>query len=118
MTPTRLPARSNPALGQHAVNSDAPSKESMPGRSGSSGTERMPEAATTCEAVNRAPVSVSRCQHASSASKAMAVTRVSSRMSRRRSSLSATKFRYASISGWAGMVSVHTHSCWISSEKL
>ena len=78
----------------------------------------MPEAATTKGATNVSPVPVCSVQVALSSSKVIAVTSVLKRMSRRRSSRSATKFRYASISGWAGMVSVQTQSCWISSEKL
>ena len=93
MTPTRLPVRSNPARGQRLVNSDVPAKESMPAMPGSSGTDRMPEAATTNGATNRRPVSVSSVQTAASSSKVIASTVVPNVMSRRRSSRSATKFR-------------------------
>ena len=78
----------------------------------------MPDAATTNGATKVSPSPVCSHHSAVSSSKVIAVTSVSKQMSRRRSSRSATKLRYASISGWAGMVSVHTHSCWISSEKL
>jgi len=86
--------------------------------SGSNGTERIPDAATTNGVTICSLRSVSRCHCAASSSKVIATTPLSNRMSRRRSNRSATKLRYASISGWAGIVSVHTHSCWISSEKL
>ena len=118
MTPTRLPLRSTSSLGQRLVNSEVPAKVSIPAMSGSSGTERMPDAATTNGAANDSPASVFTVHVASSSSNVIATTLVLNRMSRRRSSRSATKLRYASISGWAGIVSVHTHSCWISSEKL
>jgi len=118
MTPTRLPRRSTSPRGHLLVNSDVPVKLSIPGMSGSSGADRMPAAATTNGATKFSPASVLTTQFAAASSNVIATTVAPKLMSRRRSSLSATKFRYASISGWAGIVSVHTHSCWISSEKL
>ena len=78
----------------------------------------MPEAATTSGATKDCPAHVSINHSPASSSKVIATTSVLKDMSRRRSSRSVTKLRLASTSGWAGIVSVHTHSCWISSEKL
>jgi hypothetical protein len=99
MTPTRLPERSKPSLGQWPVNNDAPLKVSIPGKSGSSGTDRMPDAATTNRATIGSPAWVSTVHAAAASSKVIATTLVLKRISRRRSNLSATKLRYASISG-------------------
>ena len=51
MTPTRFPVRSKPSFGQRLVNNDVPAKPAIPGMSGSSGTDKIPEAATTNGAV-------------------------------------------------------------------
>ncbi len=93
MTPTRFPVRSKPSFGQRLVNSDVPVKVLIPGMSGSSGTDRMPDAATTKGAVNDSPAAVRSTQAAASSSKAIATTLVPNAMSRRRSSRSATKFK-------------------------
>lgn len=93
-------------------------KVSIAGIDGSNGTDRMPVVATTNGATNDSPVAVATSHSAVSSSNVIATTSVSKVMSRRRSRRSATKFRYASISGCAGMVSGHIHSCWICSEKL
>ena len=93
MTPTRFPVRSKPSFGQRLVNSDVPAKPAIPGMSGSSGTDRMPEAATTNGAVKDSPASVRTSHVAVSSSKAIATTLVLNAISRRRSSRSATKFR-------------------------
>jgi hypothetical protein len=111
MTPTRVPVKSKPPAGHWLVYSEAPSNVAIPAMSGSSGTDRMPDAATTNGAANCSPVAVSISHSQASSSNVIATTDVSSRTSRRRSSRSATKLRYASISGCVGMVSVHTQSC-------
>jgi hypothetical protein len=93
MTPTRFPVKSKPSLGQRLVNSDVPAKVATPGMSGSSGAERMPEAAITNGATKDSPVSVCTSHTAASSSNTIATTLVSNWMSRRRSSRSATKLR-------------------------
>ena len=93
MTPTRLPVRSTSCLGQRLVNSEVPANVSMPGMSGSSGADRMPAAATTNGAANGSPASVSTVHSPASSSKVIETTLVLNRMSRRRSSRSATKLR-------------------------
>jgi hypothetical protein len=98
-------------LGQRLVYSEVPVKLAIPEMSGSSGADRIPEAATTNGATKDSPLSVRTTHAAASSSKVIATTLVLNAMSRRRSSRSATKFRYASISGWAGIDSVQTHSC-------
>jgi len=61
--------------------------------SGIAGTERHPVAIIRKRPANRPPASVSTVQHARASSNVAAVTRVLSRMSRRRSKRSATWLR-------------------------
>ena len=74
MTPTRFPVRSKPSFGQRLVNNDVPAKPAIPGMSGSSGTDRIPEAATTNGAVKVSPASVCKVQIAACSSNVIATT--------------------------------------------
>ena len=65
----------------------------MPSKSGMLRAERQPLAMMQWVAVTRAPSSVSTVQCPAASSKVAAVTRVSKRMSRRRSKRSATWLR-------------------------
>ena len=76
MTPTRFPARSTPSFGQRLVNNDVPAKEAIPGMSGSSGADKIPDAATTNGAVKVSPASVCTVQSAACSSKVIATTLV------------------------------------------
>ena len=76
MTPTRFPVRSKPSLGQRLVNNDVPAKPAIPGMSGSSGTDKIPEAATTNGAVNVSPASVCTDQTPAGSSNVIATTLV------------------------------------------
>ena len=92
MTPTRLPARSSGSRGQSEVWKDGPRNASMPSIFGICGMDSGPTAVMSQRALARCPSSAST-SHASAASSQLARTiRVSKRISRRRSNLSATWF--------------------------
>ena len=65
-TPTRFPDRSTTPSGHLPVCSEVPVKRSIPGIEGSSGTERIPVAATTNGAATVAPPSVRTVHSAAS----------------------------------------------------
>ena len=104
ITPTRCPVKSTPSWGQRPVWYVAPSNESRPGKSGRLADDRQPVAMTTNRAVQL--VAARRCGrvHRSVASSNVAdSTRVSNRMSRRRSNRSATWLRVAEDLGLGGV---------------
>jgi len=77
----------------------------------------MPAHDTKYLASSTSPASVRICQRFVASSKRAPTTRVLKRMSLRRSQRSAMKFRYASVSGWAGKRSLQFHSFASSSEN-
>ncbi|MGY4652399.1 hypothetical protein ACVWWN_006195 [Mycobacterium sp. URHB0021] len=79
----RLPDKPTFSFGQRLVYNEVPAKVSIPGMSGSSGTDRMPDAATTNRATNDPPPSVSTTHSAANASKVIATTLVSKVVSKR-----------------------------------
>ena len=94
----------------------SPAKVPRPLKFGVSAADNGPVAIRQNRAESTCPASVVTVQR-SAVSSSTAETRVLSAMSRRRSSLSATQFRYLRISAWVAYFSIQFHSCCSSSEN-
>jgi hypothetical protein len=117
MTATRLPSKLTGSCGQRAVWQDWPLKLSMPSILGMVGADRGPMAVIRKRQVCLLPSSRVTCQLRVSSCQCAAVTRLLNWMSRRRSNLSATWFRYFSVCGCGEKCSVQCHSSRSSWEK-
>ena len=91
--PTRLPEKSTPSCGQRPVWCHSPLKVSSPGMLGTLAELRQPTAVISHWQVKRSPASVVTVQRPEASSQAAAATFVSSWMSGRSASVSATWLR-------------------------